>query len=164
MLDSCLYPRADTSVGSAAQRQGLPVELPWAGGAGDRPRLRSPGPSFSDLKPQLKSSPGASGHAPGWEPPQRECPLQTMGRTPVTKINVALPKPEESPAVQFKNNLKNNSGEMITASAQKGLVLGAAASAEVKPIQVTLTKRKSGPKLFCTKVTFSCPLQLLPQI
>ena len=99
---------------------GRPGEVSWVRGTGDQTELKSPRLPSPIYKPQLESWCRAPGHAPGWEPPQRECPLQTVGKKPVTKINAALPKPEESPAVQFKNNLKNNSGEMITASAQRG--------------------------------------------
>lgn len=39
----------------------------------------------------------------------------------------------------------------------KGLVLYAAASAELSPTPATSTQSKSGPKLLCAKVTLSCP-------
>lgn len=139
----------------------------WEGPLGEGHRgpnwAQVPWTFFSDLKPQLKSSRRAPGHAPSWEPPQQECPLRAMGKKPVTKINVALPKPEESLAVQFKNNLKTILEKWLR-PVHKGVGSLRYRLHWGQTNTSNLNKKKVRPKAILYKGDFFLPSAMLPQI
>lgn len=136
-------------------------EVPWVRGSGDQTELKS-----SRLvlwpKAQLESSRRALGRAPGCSRHSGNALCQQWA----TSLAPAPPWLYPSPRTLLQCKLKTTLETVLEkwlGQRTKGLVLCAAASAEVNPVPVTLAKWKSGPKLFCTKVTF-LPSAMLPLI
>lgn len=115
-------------------------------GPGDQNVLKSP-----RLPPLTQRLPGTR-----LAPPQRERPLRTVGKAPGARTGRARPKPEESHQGSFQTS-PTAIPENCLWQHTKGLVLHAAASAELSPTPATSTQSEPGPKLLCAKVTLSCP-------
>lgn len=134
---------------TAMWRQGLPMGglgRTLGEGTGDQTVLKSP-----RLPPLTQRLPGARP-----APPQRERPLRPVGKAPGARTGRARPRPEESHQGSLQTRPTAIPENCLWQHAE-GLVLHAAASAELSPAPATSTQSEPGPKLLCAKVTLSRP-------